>query len=65
MTCSAFVALVEDASVTLAVKLNVPGAVGVPESTPPVDKLNPPGKDPALTVQVYGVVPPPATSVTE
>lgn len=50
---------------TFAVKLNDPAAVGFPETTPPVDSINPIGKDPALTDQVYGVVPPLAISVTE
>jgi hypothetical protein len=51
-------------SVTLAVKLNVPAVVGVPEITP-VDaaRLNPAGSVPALTLQLYGVVPPLACNV--
>jgi hypothetical protein len=51
-------------SITLTVKLNVPAVVGVPEITP-VDaaKLNPAGSIPALTLQLYGVVPPLACNV--
>ena len=65
VTCSAAVALFDAPSVTFAVKLNVPAAVGVPDSTPPVDSVNPPGTLPALTVHVYGVVPPLACSTSE
>jgi hypothetical protein len=39
------------ASVILAVKLNVPAAVGVPDNRPTVESVNPPGKAPALTLQ--------------
>ena len=44
----------------------VPAVVGVPE-IPPVDatRLNPAGSVPALTLQLYGVVPPLACSVVE
>ena len=52
------------ASVTFTVKLNVPEAVGVPEIAPlEAVKLNPPGNEPALMLQLYGVVPPLATNV--
>ena len=44
------------ASVAVTVKLNVPGAVGVPESTPAVDKAMPGGSAPED--QVTGKVPP-------
>ena len=46
-------------SVTFAVKLNEPAAVGVPETTPVVAlRLNPAGSAPELMLQLYGVVPP-------
>jgi hypothetical protein len=47
------------ASVAVAVRLNVPEAVGVPEMIP-VDaaKLSPAGRLPALIDQAYGDVPP-------
>jgi hypothetical protein len=53
-------------SVTWTVNDAVPAAVGVPEITP-VDatRLNPAGNVPALTLQLYGVVPPLACSVVE
>src|SRR5215472_16778638 len=51
-------------SVSLAVKLNDPATVGVPEIVPVEDKLRPPGNAPALMFQLYGVVPPlPANAV--
>jgi hypothetical protein len=54
------------ASVTVAVRLAVPAAVGVPEMIP-VDaaKLSPAGRLPALIDHVYGVVPPFACSTVE
>jgi hypothetical protein len=52
-------------SVTLAVKLKEPDAVGVPEIVPADDNVSPPGKAPALMLQLYGVVPPLAASVIE
>ena len=62
----AFVPVLFAASVTCTVNDTVPAAVGVPEITP-VDatRLNPAGNVPALTLQVYGVVPPLACSVVE
>ena len=62
----AFVPVLFAASVTCTVNDAVPAAVGVPEITP-VDatRLNPAGNVPALTLQVYGVVPPLACSVVE
>ena len=44
------VGLVE--SVTFALKVKEPEAVGVPEMTPAEDNVKPPGSDPELTVQV-------------
>ena len=52
-------------SVTFAVKLNEPEAVGVPEIVPAVDRVKPPGNAPELIVQVYGLVPPEAASNVE
>ena len=54
------------ASFTCTVNDTVPAVVGVPEITP-VDatKFNPAGNVPALTLQLYGVVPPLACSVVE
>jgi hypothetical protein len=56
----------ELASATRAVKLAVPAVVGVPETTP-VDafRLRPEGREPALMLQAYGVLPPVATRVCE
>ena len=51
------------ASVTFAVKLLVPEVVGVPEITPALDRVSPPGKLPVLIVQDSGVVPPLAANV--
>lgn len=50
-------------SVTLAVKSKDPSAVGVPEINPPADKVNPDGRLPPVTAQLYGVVPPLADRV--
>ena len=63
---NAFVPVLFAASVTCTVNDTVPAVVGVPEITP-VDatRLNPAGSVPALTLQLYGVVPPLACSVVE
>jgi hypothetical protein len=53
------------ASVTLAVKVKLPVAVGVPVSAPPVVNVNPAGSAPEETVHVYGSVPPLANKVCE
>jgi len=48
-----------DASATVAVTLEVPVAVGVPETMPVVaPRLRPAGRLPAVMDQLYGVVPP-------
>ena len=39
-------------SVTFAVNVNEPDAVGVPEIVPPVESVNPPGRAPELRVQL-------------
>jgi len=45
-------------SVTLAVKVNVPAAVGVPEIVPlAAASVRPAGNTPELMLQLYGVVP--------
>jgi hypothetical protein len=55
-----------DESVTAAVKLKVPAAAGVPERTPVLAKVIPPGSVPADTLQAYPLpVPPVAVSVAE
>ena len=63
---SDLVAVLLFASVTFAVKVDVPDAVGVPEIAP-VEALsvNPAGSEPLLTLHEYGVVPPLACSVAE
>ena len=54
------------ASVTLTVKLDVPAAVGVPDSTPvEAFRVIPAGSVPALTDHAYGAVPPLTVSVSE
>ena len=52
MSANDFVAAVLALSVTCAVKLNVPAAVGVPLSTPAALNASPAGSVPALTFQV-------------
>lgn len=53
-------------SVSVTVKLNDPVVVGVPLIVPLVGfSESPTGKDPSVTVQVKGVVPPVAVSVCE
>ena len=47
-----FVDVAVSAPVARIVKLNVPGAVGVPDSTPPDDSDKPPGSDPVSSVNV-------------
>jgi len=63
---NAFVAVLFSESLTCTVNEAVPAVVGVPEMTP-VDaaRLSPAGKAPALTLQLYGVVPPLAWIVVE
>ena len=59
--------VLEAASVAVTDKLNVPAAVGVPDSTPALDKLKPAGKEPLVAAQdhVYGPLSPPvAANVT-
>jgi len=53
-------------SVTLAVKLNEPDVVGVPEIVPvAAASVSPAGNAPELTLQLYGVVPPVAWIIVE
>ncbi len=53
-------------SVTVAVKLNEPELPGVPVICPFGGcSESPAGRDPLVTLQVYGVVPPDAVSVYE
>ena len=51
------------ASVAVTVKVDVPAVVGVPEMMPPLVIDNPAGSDPAVTLNVYGAVPPLAVMV--
>jgi hypothetical protein len=46
------VAVADNASVTLTVKLDVPLVVGVPEIKPFVARVNPGGKTPEMFVQL-------------
>ena len=62
---SACVTVLFAASVTCTVNDAVPTVAGVPEITPVDARLNPAGNMPALTLQLYGVVPPLACSVVE
>jgi hypothetical protein len=51
-------------SVTLAVKVNVPAAVGVPVIVPLAAAIvRPAGNVPELMLQLYGVVPPLAANI--
>ncbi len=59
------VALCADPSVTCAVKLEVPTAVGVPDNTPPAESATPAGNVPAVSDQLKGARPPAANSVVE
>ena len=52
-------------SVTFIVKPKEPEAVGVPEITPAVDNVRPPGRDPEARLQEYGEVPPLASKGVE
>ena len=61
----AFVAVAPTLSVTLAVKLEVPDAVGVPVMAPvPETRESPAGRLPAERDHVRGVVPPVAAVLT-
>ena len=62
--CVAVCAVGAVESVTFAVKLNVPAAVGVPEIVPlAAASVRPAGNAPELMLQLYGVVPPLAAKV--
>ena len=52
-------------STAWTVKSNVPDAVAVPEITPAALSVSPSGRAPAVTDQVYGVVPPVAANFAE
>lgn len=49
-------------SVAVTVNLLAPAAVGVPEISPELPKLNPPGKLPEVMLQLMEPVPPVAAS---
>jgi hypothetical protein len=52
-------------SCTVAVKLNVPLAVGVPEIAPAPESVSPAGRLPEMIDHKYGAVPPLACSACE
>ena len=52
-------------SVARTVKVLDPAAVGVPETVPPVESVNPAGSVPLASAHVYGGVPPDAASAWE
>ncbi len=56
-------AAVEESVTWKVTELPLPAPVGVPLITPALLKLNPAGRVPAVTVQVYGLVPPDSASV--
>jgi hypothetical protein len=51
------------ASVTVTVKVEISGLVGVPEMVPAGLSVRPPGSDPAETLQVRVPIPPVACNV--
>jgi hypothetical protein len=61
VTCAVGIVL----SVTLTVNGKVPALVGLPEITPALLRLSPPGRVPLVTIHVYGVWPFCADSVAE
>jgi hypothetical protein len=61
VTENAFVAV--PPPVTWTVKFEVPAVVGVPDSTPPEERVSPAGSVPADTDQLYGTAPPVAANV--
>ena len=65
VTVSDAVADCDALSVARTVKVLDPAAVGVPEMVPPVESVNPAGRVPVASVQVYGGVPPDAASACE
>jgi hypothetical protein len=62
---SARVAVCPAASLSWTVKLDDPAAAGVPLIVPELESVSPAGSDPALTVHVYGCVPPLPNNVSE
>src|SRR5712691_6064761 len=54
-----------DSAVAFTVKVNEPGAVGVPEMMPSFDKVSPVGSEPELSSQVTSDLIPFPSSVTE
>lgn len=52
-------------SLTVAVKFDVPLAVGFPEMTPEAESVSPAGRLPEVTAHVYEGVPPLADNVCE
>ena len=60
-----FVMVVELPSVTCAVKLKLPAAIGVPDNNPLLLRVSPPGSDPDAMLNTKGPLPPEAASVCE
>jgi hypothetical protein len=60
---SAWVSVALEESVTCAVKLKLPVALGVPVMAPAVDKVSPPGRDPMVFDHLFPPVPPLAVRV--
>jgi hypothetical protein len=54
-----------DASMAVAVNVNVPAFNGVPEIVPDAESVSPSGSVPPVVVHEYGGAPPLAASVTE
>ena len=65
MDCVAVCAVGVLESVTWKVTLETPADVGVPEIVPTVESDRPTGREPELTLQLYGVTPPVADKVAE
>lgn len=54
---SEVVAVTDEASITLTLKVKVPAEVGAPDMTPPGLSVSPGGREPEARVQVYGGLP--------
>ncbi len=63
-SCLLAVCGVEEESVAWTVNVKVPEALGIPLIAPvELFGANPPGREPAVMLQLYGAVPPEAASV--
>ena len=65
MSVNGVAAYLPAVSETLAVKLNEPAEVGLPEICPDPDSATPGGRVPAITDQAYGGLPPVAANAAE